>query len=523
MRDKFVIIFSYLHGIWQYRWSALVIAWIVAGSGWAIVSTLPDKYTSSAIVLVDTKSVIEPLLKGLAVNSDIDDSLDMMTRVLLKKKNLEKVVQQTDLDLQADSPEKLDDLVKQLAGSITLTDGEEVYKSRDTVYMLSYEAKSPELTYQVVSKLLNIMIETTLSEAQTDTASAQSFLDEQIAKYAKRLSTTEKKLAQFRRANVGYMPDDKTGGYYAKLQQAQNEVDDVRSQIRVAKHQLSEMKKQLSGEKPLVDNSAPQAEKLREYRTQLAELRTQFTEQHPDIQSLRSIIAELLAKGDGANNVDSGVPLQYSPAYQDLKVEFHRVTAEVANMKTTLSEKLSKLEVLKKSADILPDVEAKLAELNRDYEFIHKRYREMVERKESALLAQEVGLSGSNIDFKIVSEPKVAKSPSGPPRMILNSVAFLAAIIAGLGWGYLRYLMHPTYIDTSQLKDNIDIPVLGSIGLHVTTEHRRRRRIQLMSFLSTFSLLLLVYGLVIMPGIEDSGEESTSETVSTLTSFKENT
>ena len=187
MRDKFVIIFSYLHGIWQYRWSALVIAWIVAGSGWAIVSALPDKYTSSAIVLVDTKSVIEPLLKGLAVNSDIDDSLDMMTRVLLKKENLEKVVQQTDLGLQADSPEKLDDLVKQLAGSITLTDGEEVYKSRDTVYMLSYEAESPELTYQVVSKLLNIIIETTLSEAQTDTASAQSFLNKQIAKYAKRL------------------------------------------------------------------------------------------------------------------------------------------------------------------------------------------------------------------------------------------------------------------------------------------------------------------------------------------------
>ena len=68
MKDQLILIYSYLHGIWQYRWSALVIAWAVALPGWVAVYTLPDQYTSKVKIHVDTESVMTPLLDGLAVD-----------------------------------------------------------------------------------------------------------------------------------------------------------------------------------------------------------------------------------------------------------------------------------------------------------------------------------------------------------------------------------------------------------------------------------------------------------------------
>jgi polysaccharide chain length determinant protein (PEP-CTERM system associated) len=502
MKDQIILVISYLHGIWQYRWSALVIVWLIAIPGWIAVYAMPSQYMSYAIMHVDTKSVMQPLLKGLAVDAKVDEGLGMMTRVLLSRKNLEEVIRQTDMDLQASTPAEMDKLVNKLSKSITLKGADGNKKKRaNTVYELSYQGTSPELVYQVVSKLLNTLIESTLSSARTDTAAAQVFLDEQIEEYEKRLTTSEEKLAEFKRANVGHMPD-KSGGYYNRVQQQQGELDDLRSQIRLATRRLEEMNKQLKGELPLLGGGESQSMKLRQYQDQLQQLLTQFTEQHPDVVALRSTIADLLARESSGEktyiNTTPGMAAEYNPVYQNLKVEINRAKVELETMKIAYTELQRELEKLKMSADIIPEVEAKLAKLNRDYDITRERYLSLVERRESARLAQEVGQSGSNIDFKIIDPPRIATKPSGPDRLLLLSMVLFAAIGAGVAWGVFRFILKPTYIDTSQLRNNIDLPVLGSIGLHVTNEHRRRRKAQLTYFFSALSLLLVAFGLTVL-------------------------
>lgn len=503
MKDQIILLYSYLHGIWQYRWSALLIAWIVALSGWLVVYALPNQYTASASMHIDTKSIMKPLLKGLTVESDVNEGLGMMSRLLLSRKNLEEIARQTDMDLSVTTPEDMDGLVKKLAASIKLSGGyQNKRKKGDLIYELSYQGTSPELVYQVVSKLLNTLIETTLSSAQTDTAEAQQFLDRQIEEHEKRLSEAEQKLADFKRENVGYMPD-KSGGYYNRLQKKQSEIESIRSKIRLAQARLQEMNKQLKGEKPILDSSASRMTKLRHYQEQLQNLLTQFTEQHPDVVALRNNIADLLASDQADEKVDapdpeSGVPVEFNPVYQNLKADVHRASVEVETLKLTLAEKENSLKVLEQSADIIPEVEAQLAKLNRDYEITRERYLSMVERRESARLAQEVGLSGSNIKFQIIEPPRVPTKPSGPDRLIMLIAVFFIAIAAGLGWGFLRYMINPTFIDTSQLRDNIGLPVLGSVGLYLTTAHKRKRRLQLTSFLLSFSLLIGAFGLAVM-------------------------
>jgi len=129
-------------------------------------------------------------------------------------KGLKKISKILPFELEPTIPFPVDDLVIDFANSIVLEErGRRDRRSSSNIYELSYQGHSAKLVYEVVSKLLNTLIETTMSSARTDTAAAQVFLDRQIAEDETRLIAAEQKLAAFKRANVGFMPDEE-GGYY---------------------------------------------------------------------------------------------------------------------------------------------------------------------------------------------------------------------------------------------------------------------------------------------------------------------
>jgi polysaccharide chain length determinant protein (PEP-CTERM system associated) len=505
MNDQLAQIYGYLHGMWRYRWSALLVTWIVAVLGWLFVFSLPNQYEAEAVVYVDTTSVMKPLLKGLAPETDSQDELAVMSRVLLSRENLLSVIRETDMDLEVDTPYEKERLAENLAGSIVLKGGGsgKKWEKRSNIYEISYQSTSAERAYQVVSNLLNTMIENTLNSTRTDTVTAQKFLDTQIAEYEQRLSIAEQRLAEFKKANVGFMPDEK-GSYYSRLQRAQEGVESARSALRLAEQRSTELSKQLKGEKPLLDSDSYQsanAIRLRQYQEQLDALLNQYTEQHPDVQALRATIDDLQANQNPGNQAVSsgqtGDAIEFNPVYQQIKVELSKASIEVETLKIQLAEQQAYVDKLRESIDVIPEVEARLAKLNRDYEVTRERYLDLVERRESAKLAQNAGQTASDVTFRIIEPPIVPSHPSGPKRLMLLGGALAAAIGAGLGWCFLRYMLQPTYISLRQLRENIGLPVLGSVSLYLSPRHRWKRRLQLTSFISVAVLLVFVSGGVI--------------------------
>ena len=202
MNEQISLIFGYLHCMWRYRWSALFVTWVVALLGWLFVYSLPNQYRAEAVVYIDTTSIMKPLLQGLALDTDSQDELNIMTRVLLSRENLLSVIRETDMDLGIETPADRERLAVDLAGSIVITGGgsKKSWEPTSNIYEISYESASADRVYQVVSILLNNMIENTLSSGRTDTMTAQKFLDEQIASYEERLTIAEQELAMFKKA-----------------------------------------------------------------------------------------------------------------------------------------------------------------------------------------------------------------------------------------------------------------------------------------------------------------------------------
>ena len=497
MKELLTDIYGYLHGMWPYRWSALFIVWVVALAGWLFVYSLPNQYSAKAAVYIDTTSVLKPMLAGLTLETDAYDELNIMTRVMLSRENLLSVIRETDMDLEVDTLAARQRLVDELADTIA------IIGSEGNIYEISYEGTSADRVYQVVSSLLNSMIENTLKSSRTDTVTAQEFLDEQIAKYEERLTIAEQELASFKKENVGFMPDER-GGYYERLKRAQEGIENTRSAIRVAQRRIDELNKQLSGEKPLLGGSSTgsaSAVRLRQYQNQLNVLLGQYTEQHPDVDELKSMIADLKAgmgagesEGLAAGAEDS---VEFNPVYQDLKAEISKARVEVGTLKLQLVDQKKYVEELKQLVDIIPEVEARLVKLNRDYDVTKGRYISMVERRESARLAQEAGESSSEVTFRVIDPPMVPTHTSGPKRMLLLVGVLFASIGAGLGWSLLRYLVDPTYNILHQVRSRTVLPVLGTVSLYLSPEHRKKRRLQLTSFLSVFVLLVGLFGGVL--------------------------
>ena len=99
------------------------------------------------------------------------------------------------------------------------------------------------------------------------------------------------------------------------------------------------------------------------YEEQLETLLSQYTEQHPDVQALRSMIADLKAnQGTGEATTLCCRDRRFSefnPVYQDLKAEISKANVEVETLKIKLSEQENKVEKLKASIDVIPEVEAR--------------------------------------------------------------------------------------------------------------------------------------------------------------------
>jgi polysaccharide chain length determinant protein (PEP-CTERM system associated) len=505
MQELLAQVYGYLYSMWRYRWSALAIAWIVALGGWFFVYSIPDQYQSRAVVHLDSDSVIQPLLDGLTVKSSATSELGIMSRVLLSRENILEIIRRTDLDLEVTTPEARNRLAAELAGSIVLKAESDSDRrgAKKNIFEISYQATSAEITYQVVSKLLDTFIESTLSSSRADGVLVQEFLDKQIAEHELRLSIAEQQLAKFKKENIGYMPDEK-GGYYQRLQSAQDDIEKTRWELVLAGKRQNELRRQLSGESPLLDNSsygAASAATLRQYQEQLNSLLNQYTEQHPDVQALRATIADLRAnKSTGEYETPvfgTGDSVEFNPVYQDLKAEISKASIEVETLKAQLLQQERRVEKLKQSIDIIPGVEARLAKLNRDYDVTRERYLELVDRRESARLSQEVGQSGGKVNIRVIVPPRVPSRSSGPQRLLLLTGALLGAMGAGLGWGLLRYFLQPTFINLRQVKDSIDFPVLGATSLYLSPEHKAKRRQQLAIFISTTVLLVGVFGGVL--------------------------
>ncbi|MDH5190524.1 MAG: Wzz/FepE/Etk N-terminal domain-containing protein [Gammaproteobacteria bacterium] len=509
MHEIIAQLLSYSRGIWRYRWYMIACAWVICIIGWTIVARMPDVYKASARVHVDTHSVLQPLLRGLAVSSNVNAQVALMTRTLLSRPNLEKVARMTDMDIKAKDDNKMDELIDGLKNNIKI--GKD---KRSSLFSISYENSDPKLAKSVVQSLLTLFVEGALGDSRRDSDSAEQFLDKQLKEYESKLIEAEEKLKEFKREHVGMMPG-KGKDFFQQLEKEIEELDQAKLQLKESENRRDELKRQISGEVPglmLLPGSeggtSPKGARIQNLEMQLDELLLKYTSNHPDVISLKQTIAKLKAeqkkeiaelkeKGLGASPVDN------NPVYQQMKIALSSAEANVATLSVRVEEYTKRVEKMQTMIHTMPQIEADLKSLNRDYSINKKKYEEILARRESAKISRKVEQSADNVKFKVIDPPRVPSSPSGPNRTLLMSLVLLVSLGAGTALSLLLYLIKPTFETRQSLTEFTNLPVLGSVSMIWSSAQIQERRMEIMIFGGTglaligFYSLLLIYNAVV--------------------------
>ncbi len=503
---------SYLRGIWRYRWWMLTVAWIICLIGWLIVSRLPDQYEAYARVYVNTDSVLRPLLKGIAVQSqDQQRKVRLMTKTLLSRPNLEKVMRMTDLDLHAKNDAEKEEIIDELAENIQLKG-----TSRENLYSITYQNEDPKLAKLVVKSLLTIFMESSLGEERKEEDSARQFLEQQVEEYERRLAEAEDNRKLFKQRNLGFLAGE-SGGYYDRLRKAQEQVASAELDLKITKEKLAAVQAQIEGEAPSLDIEEPtvvgtsQTEydgRIEALQQRLDDLLVQYTERHPDVASIRQTLAKLKEKQRAARRKAAKVmQLQQATGsgsmFEQMKLTEANLKASVAAKTALLEEYKKRVKSLEAAVDRVLKVEAEAAQLNRDYEIIKKNRAELQARLEAARLSRKAQSRGDTVRFRVIDPPRVPTEPSGPNRLLLSSIVLGVGLLAGLAVAFLMSQLRPTFDERRTLGEVTDLPVLGSVDMVWTSAQIKKRKLGNLAYTLAVMALLISFGVVMFLHFKD--------------------
>lgn len=501
MEELLSQVFAIGRGMWKYRWSGLIVAWVIGIVGVVASLRVPDRYEAMARIFVDTQSILKPLMSGLAVQPNVDQQVAMLSRTLISRPNIEKLVRMADLDLKTSSKAQQEALIEELMGTLSIRS-----TGRDNLYSLAYVDADKEKAKRVIQAMVSIFVESSLGASRKDTDSAKVFLDEQIKGYEAKLEEAETRLKEFRIRNIDMQTGDGKDSA-SRLAGISQQLETAKLELREAENARDAARKQLEAERTsggatgvaqsLLQESnlsvaTPEIDaRLDAQKRALDSLLQRYTEQHPDVVGVRRLIkdledqkrrevAELRKAMVAAPSVATGAGA--SLAQQELSRVMATSEVQVAALKARVAEYQSRYAAAKSSSKVAPQIEAEAAQLNRDYAIVKKNYEDLVARRQAATMSGDLDMASGVVDFRLIDPPRVSPRPVSPNRRVLLLSALAAALVGGLFTALAGSQLRPVFNDAQDLRSKTGLPLLGVVSMILTDAERRRERMQNLRF-----------------------------------------
>ncbi|MCL4743897.1 MAG: chain length-determining protein [Burkholderiaceae bacterium] len=533
MQEVLELIRSTLRGIWMYRWWGLVTAVLVGAAGTVAVWNIPNQYEASARVYVDTQSILKPLMSGLAIQPNVEQQISMMSRTLVSRPNVERVVRMADFDLKAKTPQERDAIVDALMKEIRFSAAGGM-----NLYSIGYRSSQPEQARKIVQSFLSIFVESNLGDKRRDSDQARKFIDEQIKIYEQRLVEAEDSLKQFKIRNITQMTNlgqeaiARTGDLQGQLASARMELSQSEYARDELKKQLSLEPQQVPGDRalfefPILGSTGPVAatqrrseydDRIEAQRRRLDELKLRFTDQHPDVIGTKRVLDQLelardaerkaedrrleAAKAAAAKAATPEAPkreagMVQNPVYNQLRVSLAETEARVASNRARVREYESRIVQLRANAANVPRLEAELTQLTRDYDVTKRNYDQLVSRRESVQLSGEMEASAGVAEFRVIDPPRVSGQPVFPNRSALLAGVLALSLSAGVAVAFLRDQVKPTFFDLRGLRLATGMPILGAVSWVSDAAGRARTRRGVIAFSASALLYLGLFAALL--------------------------
>lgn len=514
---------SYVEIFFRRKWLFLSPALICFSLAITFSFTVPPKYRTSTIVLVEEEKVSNPLISGLAISTSVQDRLGTIVKILLSRPILEQVISELHLDAGAasSSPQAFEDLIGSIRNNVSVQ-----LVSRD-ILKVTAEDRDPVVCQKVANTITMLFIKHNLELQTREMHSGIDFLNNQKVIYEQKLRDSERALREFKEKyqhilsvkasqELSMLVGEKSESASTFLMntevlrytQIKGDIVQLKLDFKDAINKKKQLLRQLETEgsyivtEKTIDPVIRGLEQdLAEKQVELAKLQVDSTEQHPMVIRLKKEIEELkeAIKQKRSQKISTEDKLTLNPIYQNIKIELNTVDRDIESLKTRI--KLNEI-YLKEEGDKIKDIpkkEEELAHLQRDYSINAGIYGDLTRKLETAYITQRLELQEKGTKFRVVEPARVPLKPFKPNRQFMGLVGAGLGMIIGIGLIFFSEMSDHSFTEINQLRNFLDIPVVASISQILTTEEAeeikaRKRLWALMLFL--FVLFCILGGLV---------------------------
>jgi len=468
---------------------------------------MPSQYESTAKVYVDTQSILAPLLEGMTVEVDSDEKVSLMVKTLLSRANLERIIRMTDLDLTTSTVPEHEKLIVNLAKDFAISKAK-----RDNIYTLAVKHSDPQTAKNIVEAALAVFIENTMLDNRTEANEARRFIGEQISVYEARLAESEKKIAKFKQKHSYELPNQ-SGGYYTMLNTERTHLQNAKLNLSLLEKQYEVAKNNFYKNPDVISFSTPFDQRLAELNRIIDELMIGYTDKHPRVIEIKARIdwLEKAKRGEikvfqNLSDDDKGKAVDLATdnkAIREYQMHLTLLEANKEGARVKVINHTERVASLESRIHTIPEIEASLIALNRDYDINRKKYENLLEVRETAVLAETVDQTTDKIRFEELEPPLVPIRPVGYPKFLLYIVVALAGVGAGIGISFLLAQITPVAMTSIQITKDTGLHVYGEIDASPNSDIIRSDKRKTLVFIVSNSLLVFSLFALIIFSLKD--------------------
>ena len=405
------------------RYFVLIAFVIVSFSILAVGTVWPKKYKVSAVIQVDNRNMLEPLMKGAAVKAEVKDQAKNSREILMSSKILDQTIKQAGWVGEQATPLEIKMAKEGIIGNTR------VITVGDNLIRIIFHSGDPNRTFLTVKSMTALFLQEGKNSKLLESRSAYEFIESQVNQYAAKLTGVDDEIKKL----LESAPDARPGSQdkvTSRVSQLQSQIENSLLNLREEEIKKAALDKQLADEAMLSVSQAKEAQlsaRINQLELDLENLLLIYTNTYPDVIRKTEQIEELKKNRDKEitrrmeNLKNKNKPKENkfnssfskSAIYESIKSNLSETETRIVTLKTRLKEMDGMLKTEYDRLKRIQESESVMTGLTRDYDVNQEIYQDLLKRLENARVSRSLGAEEQGTTFKIQEPAEMPLRPSG--------------------------------------------------------------------------------------------------------------